>query len=268
MNFDWMVLIKIIISIGIFVASIILAKIVFKIIERTYKQKEKELSSPNTLKLILNIVFITLAALIILSVLFNNLIPALTGLGIGGIVLGFALQRPLENAISGIFLLIGRNLKEGDVVRIGNTVGIVEIVSINHTYVNTFDGKRILIPNTMVWSNPITHYWPTNIRRMEISVGIPYEIEVSKALSILKSVIDEEPLIVKEDVNNIVSFEGFGSSSIEFKLYFWFERSNYWEVQNTVSSRIYDQLKKNGISIPFPQLDLHIIEQPDMKRES
>ncbi|MEA2065614.1 MAG: mechanosensitive ion channel family protein [Thermotogota bacterium] len=268
MNFDWMVVIKIVISIGIFVTAIVLAKLVFKIIQKTYKQKEKELSSPNTLKLLLNISFITLAVLIILSVLFNNLIPALTGLGIGGIVLGFALQRPLENAISGIFLLIGRNLKEGDVVKIGNTIGVVEIVSINHTYVNTFDGKKILIPNTLVWSNPITHYWPTSIRRMEISVGIPYEIEVSKALSILKNVIEEEPLIVKQDVNNIVAFKGFGSSSIDFTLYFWFDRSNYWEVQNAVSSRIYSELKKNGIDIPFPQLDLHIIDQPEMKRET
>jgi small conductance mechanosensitive channel len=102
---------------------------------------------------------------------------------------------------------------------------------------------------------------------MEISVGIPYKIEVSKALSILKSVIEEEPLIVKEDVNNIVAFKGFGSSSIDFTLYFWFDRANYWEVQNALSSRIYSELKKNGINIPFPQLDLHIIDQPEMKRE-
>ncbi|MFO7881431.1 MAG: mechanosensitive ion channel family protein [Kosmotogaceae bacterium] len=268
MSFDLMVLMKILISLGIFIGAVIISKIVFKIVDKSYKQKGKELSSPNTLKLVLNIVFIALAIMIILSVLFNNLLPTLTGLGIGGIVLGFALQKPLENAISGIFLLIGRNLKEGDVVKIGDTIGVVEIVNINHTYVNTFDGKRILIPNTMIWSNPITHYWPTNIRRMEISVGIPYGIEVSTALSILQSVIEEEPLIVKENANNIVAFNGFGSSSIDFTLYFWFNRSNYWEVQNAVSSRIYDQLKKNGISIPFPQLDLHVIDQPEMKRET
>ncbi|AKI98263.1 hypothetical protein IX53_04600 [Kosmotoga pacifica] len=253
--------IKLTVSLVIFLTAYYSSKFVFKIIQKVYSRKNAELKAPNTIRLVLNVVFFLLAAMIILSVVFEDLVPIITGIGISGIIVGIALQKPLENVFSGIFLLVGRAIVEGDVVKIGDFSGTIEEVNLNHTVLRTFDGKKVLIPNMKVWSSQIVHFWPGKVRRMEMIVGLPYEVDVAVALEILKKVIDEEELVFRgNSVSNFVVFNGFNSSSIDFKLYFWFERRNYFDVQNAIASRIYKELKSRGISIPFPQLDIHVKE--------
>ncbi|WP_068346884.1 mechanosensitive ion channel family protein [Kosmotoga arenicorallina] len=254
---------KIGISLLLLLVAYYSSKLTFRVIQGFYSRKGTSLKAPNTLRLVLNIFFFLIAAMIILSVIFEDLIPVITGIGVGGLVVGIALQRPLENIISGIFLLVGRAVIEGDVVKIGEHSGVVETVNLNHTILKSFDGKRVLIPNISVWRGEIIHYWPGPIRRLEMIVGLPYEVEVSVALSVLQEVIDEEELIYKgEGISNFVVFNGFNTSSIDFKLYFWFERANYFDVQNNVAAGIYKKLKEKGITIPFPQLDIHVKELP------
>ncbi|MBO8165906.1 MAG: mechanosensitive ion channel [Kosmotoga sp.] len=257
------VLSKIGISLLLLLVAYYSSKFVFKVIRGFYSRKGATLKAPNTVKLVLNVFFFLIAAMIILSVVFEDLIPVITGIGVGGLVIGIALQKPLENVISGIFLLVGRVVIEGDVVKIGEHSGVVDTVNLNHTILRTFDGKKVLIPNTSVWSGDIIHYWPGPVRRLEMIVGLPYEVDVSIALGILQEVIDEEELIYRgEGVSNFVVFNGFNASSIDFKLYFWFERANYFDVQNNVATGIYKKLKEKGINIPFPQLDIHVKELP------
>ncbi|ACR80411.1 mechanosensitive ion channel family protein [Kosmotoga olearia] len=262
---NWVnVVIKIGLSLAVLGISFYISKTIFKIVSAVSEKRGTPLKAPNTVRLILNIVFFLIAAMIILSLIFEDLVPIITGIGVSGIIVGFALQQPLENLASGLFLLVGRTIKEGDVVKVGDDVGIVEQVNINHTHIRTFDGKKVLIPNKIVWTNPIVHYWPGNIRRMEMTVALPYETDIGLALKLLQEVLDEEEMIVQTGVSNFVVFDGFKSSSIDFRLYFWFERKNYFDVQNAVAERIYSKLKEKGISIPFPQLDVHVKEFPEM----
>ena len=111
--------------------------------------------------------------------------------------------------------------------------------------------------------NPVTQFWPTNIRRMEMKVGIPYGSDLSAALKALENSIEESQFVVKEGVSNQVVFSGFDSSSIDFKIYYWFKREDYFAVQNDMSVCVYDNLCKSGISIPFPQLDIHVVDFPE-----
>ncbi len=263
---DWLpIIIKIVTSVAIFAAAILLSRVTFRLIAKAAEKKGSKLKTPNTIRVIISVLFILIALMIILSLVFEDLVPVVAGLGIGGIVIGFALKEPLENTISGIFLLMGKTIHEGDVVNVKDISGVVEMVGLNHTSVKTFDGKKIYVPNKMIWTSPVTNFWPANIRRLEMVVGMPYGVDVETSLRVLKGVLDEDDNVYKGDVTNAVLFNGFSSSSIDFKLLFWFERPNFFAVQNSVSNRIYSKLKEEGISIPFPQLDLHVIDMPEAK---
>jgi len=263
---DWLpIIIKIVVSIAVFVIAMLLSRITFRLIVRASEKKGSKLKAPNTVKVVINVLFVLIALMIILSFVFEDLVPVITGIGVGGIVIGFALKEPLENTISGIFLLVGKTIHEGDVVSVGDISGVVEVIGLNHTVIKTFDGKKIHVPNKMIWTSPVTDFWPSSIRRLEMVVGMPYGVDVETSLRVLKEVLEEDENVYKGDVSNAVLFNGFSSSSIDFKLLFWFERPNFFAVQNSVSSRIYEKLKQAGISIPFPQLDLHVIDMPEAK---
>lgn len=268
MSIDWVdLLIKTGVSAAIFFLALYLGNFTFKLVDRVAKRRGRPLKTPNTVRLVFRVFFILIAIMIILSVIFNDIVPVITGLGISGIIIGFALQEPLSNIISGIFLIVGKVIGEGDVVNAGNTTGVVEMVNINHTIIRTFDGKRTYIPNKQVWMNPVTHYWPTNIRRMEVIVGVPYGQDIEKVLRALENAVNDNKHVVKEGVKNLVVFSGFNSSSIDFKIYYWFNREDYFAIQNSMSQNIYNSLKNAGISIPYPQLDIHVVDFQEMERK-
>lgn len=268
MNIDWIdLMIKIGVSVAIFLVALYLGNFTFKLVDKVAKRKGRPLKTPNTVKLLFRVFFLLIAVMIVLSIVFNDIVPVITGLGISGIIIGFALQEPLSNIISGIFLIIGKVVSEGDVVEAGNTTGIVEMVNINHTTIRTFDGKRTFIPNKQVWMNPVTQYWPTNIRRMEMIVGVPYGQNIEKILAALDRAVNENEHVIKDGVKNMVVFSGFNSSSIDFKIYYWFNRDDYFSVQNSMSQSVYSSLENVGISIPFPQLDVHVVDFPDFNRK-
>jgi len=175
-----------------------------------------------------------------------------------GFVIGLAFQEPLSNLMSGILVLLTGKLKEGDVIEIDGTSGTVEIVNYNHTVLRTFDGKSVIIPNKQVWNTKVTNYWPGPVRRLSMKISVSYDSDLSKVLEILQKCIDEEPLIEKQGVSNSVVFSGFGDSSINFEVLFWVKRENYFDALNAFSRRIKREFDQQAITIPFPQIDVHM----------
>ena len=140
MSIDWIgISIKTLVSAALFFVALYAGNFTFRVVERIATKRGRPLRAPNTVKLIFRVFFLMIAIMIILSVIFSDLVPVITGLGISGIIIGFALQEPLSNIISGIFLIVGKTVNEGDVVCSGDTTGIVELVNINHTVIRTFD---------------------------------------------------------------------------------------------------------------------------------
>jgi small conductance mechanosensitive channel len=248
---------------GITIAvAYIVYRFLYESILRATKRLGKELRMKNTLRTILLTIALVIALMVVLDIWQVNLFPYLTALGIGGIAIGFAVQEPLSNFISGLLVIFTGKLLENDVVEIDGIVGVVEVINYNHTVLRTFDGKRVLIPNKQVWNQRLINYWPTNIRRFTMKVSVSYGSDLVKVLNVLRKCIDEEPLVEKSpEVSNAIVFAGFSSSSIDFDVHFWIRRENYFDALNSLANRIKRELEANGIVIPFPQLDVRIKER-------
>lgn len=261
---------RILIAVGIIIASNYLANFVSSLINKASQKAGRTLRAPNTTRTIIKSIFIFAAIMVIIGEFNIDLWPLLTSLGVAGIIIGLALQTPLSNFFSGLMVIITDAVNEGDAIDINGQSGTVREVKFNHTIIDTWDGKRIHIPNSSVWSSNVTKFWPKSARRIDMPIGVPYSLEPKKMdiiPEILKKVLDEEPLVykgilVKEDtsstVSNYITFDGFGSSSVNFSVHFWVLRDDYFNAQIAVGLDIFKYFTENGISIPYNQLDVHM----------
>lgn len=267
---------RILIAIGIIIASNYLADFVASIINKAAKRSGKGLRAPNTTRTIIKFLFIFAAIMVIIGEFNIDLWPLLTSLGVAGIIIGLALQTPLSNFFSGLMVIITDAVNEGDAIDINGQSGTVREVKFNHTIIDTWDGKRIHIPNSSVWSSNVTKFWPQLARRIDLPVGVPYSLEPKKMdiiPELLKKVLDEEPFVYKGElvendasttVSNYVTFDGFGSSSVNFSVHFWTLRNDYFSAQIAVGLDIFKYFTENGISIPYNQLDVHMDGKIDL----
>ncbi len=259
---------RILIAIAVFVAANYIAKYFFKIIIISFKRAKRPINAPNTVNVIIKSIFFFVAAMVVIGMFNINVWPLLTSLGVVGLIVGLALQQPLGNFFSGLMIIMTEAVNEGDALDIGGTSGTVHSTKLTHTIVDTWDGKRVYIPNTAVWSSNVTKFWPKKARRIDMAVGVPYDLspeELVKSMEIFQRLFESEPLVYKgplvnggDPVSNYVTFDGYGSSSINFTLHFWTLRENYFDTQKQVGMAIFRELTKAGISIPFNQLDVHL----------
>ncbi len=248
---------KIVLSIAVVVVAYFLYKVILATLEKTLSKLKQPKKMSGTLKTIIGSVIALIALMIVLGFWNVSITGLVASLGIGSIVVGLALQEPLSNFVSGIFLLLSGAVKDGETVDISGTVGTVESITVNHTVVRTFDGKRVMIPNKSVWSEVITNLWPSSVRRIEMSIGVAYDSDLEKVVRVLKECLEKEETVEK-DPTPFVTFEGFGASSIDFKLRFWVRRENYFDSQMNLALRIKRRFDEEGIEIPFNQLDVHM----------
>ena len=251
---------KIVLSVVVVVAAYFLYKITLAALDKALSKLKQPRKMPGTLKTIIGSVIALIALMVVLGFWNISITGLAASLGIGSIVVGLALQEPLSNFVSGVFLLLSGAVKDGETIDVSGTVGTVESITVNHTVVRTFDGKRVMIPNKSVWSEVITNLWPSNVRRLEMSIGVAYDSDLKKVVRVLKECLDEEETIEK-DPAPFVTFEGFGASSINFKLRFWVRRENYFDSQMNLAMRIKKRFDEEGIEIPFNQLDVHLKER-------
>jgi len=263
--------IKIIISVIVFIVTYYFAKYTFKLWKVTAKRMKRPLKYPNTTYTLVKVTFFSIAGLVVLGIFNINLWPILASLGVVGLIVGLALQQPLGNFFSGMMIFLTDAVNEGDALDIDGISGVVHATKLNHTVVDTWDGKRIYIPNTTVWSSKVTKFWPKIARRIDMSIGIPYTVDaqqLSKISGILEKALEDEPLVYKGNnyskekdygpVSNFVTFSEFGASSINFVAHFWVLRKDYFAAIEKVAVDIYKALNEAGISMPYNQLDVHV----------
>ncbi|HPC25497.1 MAG TPA: mechanosensitive ion channel family protein [Fervidobacterium sp.] len=253
------ILTNIVLSVVSIVVSYIIHRLIMRSINRFTSTIGKEVKAPKTLSLLIAFLVYGFGIAAILSIWNIDLAPYLAGLGISGVVLGLAFQEPLTNFLSGILVLVTRKVFEGEVVDIDGQTGTVDVLKMNNTLLRTFDGKLVLIPNRKVWSGTVTKFWPTNVRRIELSVTVDYKSDMEKVIELLKRAIEEEPLVVKdESISNSVVFNSFNSNGITYTVMFWTERATYFDSLNALTIRIKRIFDENGIVIPYNMLDVRI----------
>jgi small conductance mechanosensitive channel len=253
-------LIKIGISILVVVLAKYIAKLIYKIILSTAEKSGKvAISYKKSLMTLINTAMYILAGFIIISVIFTNLSAFLAGLGIGGVIIAFAVQEPLGNLICGFLIMLNHLVVDGESVEIDGIGGTVQEIGINHVVLKTFDGKLIHIPSKQVWTNKIMHYWPEDIRRNEIKVGVSYKYNINLITKVLDEAIRTSELVyIDDDHQPAIVFDSYGDSSMNFIVRFWAKRDNFISSTTSAAESIKQKFMENNIEIPYNQIDLHI----------
>lgn len=213
-----------------------------------------------------NIVWI-IGIMVGLSQIGLNLAPILTGFGIAGVIIGFALQDTLSNFAAGMMLLIYRPFDVGDFVFAGGVDGKVSHMSLVNTTIRTFDNQIIIVPNSKIWGDVIKNVTHERTRRVDMVFGIGYGDDLLKAESVLHEIIEAHPAVLKSPEPNI-RVHTLNTSSVDFIVRPWVKTDDYWDVYWDVTKEVKLRFDKEGISIPFPQQDVHLHMVDKLKFES
>ncbi|MBN1974133.1 MAG: mechanosensitive ion channel [Sedimentisphaerales bacterium] len=192
-----------------------------------------------------------------LSMLGINIAPLIAGLGVAGFVIGFALQGTLSNFASGLMILIYRPYDVGNVIEAAGVVGTVNTMNLVSTTIKTFDNQIIVVPNGSIWGGVIKNITGSDTRRVDMTFGISYGDDIAKAEKILKDIISSHKLVLK-DPAPVIKLHELGESSVNFVCRPWSKTSDYWDVYWDVTRAVKELFDKDGVSIPFPQRDVHL----------
>lgn len=202
---------------------------------------------------------IFLGILFALSQLGISLGPLLAGLGIAGFIIGFALQDSLANFASGMMILVYRPFDVGDFVEAGGVTGKVDRMSLVNSTFKTLDNQVVVVPNNVIWQNVIINLTAQRTRRVDLTFSISYGDDIDKAKAILKDIVDNYDGILKTPEPNI-RVGGLGDSSVDLICRPWVRTVDYWDTYWNLTEIVKKRFDKEGITIPFPQRDVHTFE--------
>jgi small conductance mechanosensitive channel len=203
---------------------------------------------------------IIFGVLLAISQVGISLGPLLAGLGIAGFIIGFALQDTLSNFASGIMILLYRPFDVGDVVDAGGVRGKVSHMSLVSTTFMTFDNQKLVVPNNSIWRAVITNVTAQTTRRVDLVFGISYGDDIDKAEKVLHEIVDAHDAVL-EDPEPLIKVHELGESSVNFIVRPWVKTDDYWDTYWDLTKAVKQGFDKEGISIPFPQRDVHVYEQ-------
>lgn len=203
-------------------------------------------------------ILVILVAMNTVGIETTSFVALLGGIAVG---VGMALQGSLANFAGGLLILIFKPFKVGDVVDVmGGNLGTVLEITILQTILETSDSKIIILPNGSVFGNPIVNYSKTESRRLEIVVGIGYDDDFDKAKKLVLEVLKKEPFVIHQK-DYVVEIDNFGDSSVNLAIYVYVKLSDYNHAKWSLNREIKLVFDKNGINIPYPQRDIHIISK-------
>lgn len=245
-----------------FVIAKIVIKIISKMLRKAVKVKNGKLT-PLMAGFILKVVQVVIwvfTALIILQIWGINLTPVIAGLGVTGVVLGFALQESISNIFSGLLLALNNPFGIGDYVLLGSIEGTVTGMDAISVTLLSGDNKKITISNKIVLADAIINYSASDIRRVDMAVSVAYGSDLEKAKDIITNLVKSYPEVLS-DKPVIVEVGALSASSIDFIIRPWSKNSDYWTVKWRFQKEICPALNAAGIEVPYNKLDVNILTQ-------
>lgn len=240
-----------------------LGKVMQKIVARglsANRVKMSNLLKKMVLSTVRNVVLI-IGVLVALSQIGISLGPLLAGLGIAGFIIGFALQDSLSNFVSGLMILVYRPFDVGDFVEVAGVKGQINAMSLVNTSFLTFDNQKLVVPNNMVWQSVITNYTDQATRRVDLEFGISYGDDIDKAESVIRKVLADYDTILEEPAP-IIKVSTLGDSSVNLIVRPWVRTEDYWNTYWDLTKLVKQAFDREGITIPFPQRDVHHFGPP------
>lgn len=178
-------------------------------------------------------------------------------IGAAGLAVGLALQGSLSNFAAGVLIVAFRPFKSGDYVEIGGVAGSVESIQVFSTVLCTPDNKMVVVPNASVIGGPITNYSRHATRRIDYVIGVSYDADLKKTKEVLTRVVNADLRVLK-DPEPTIGVVALADSSVNFVVRPWVNTEDYWSVYFDLLQAIKEELDKENIGIPYPQMDVHL----------
>ncbi|MCK5706577.1 MAG: mechanosensitive ion channel [Candidatus Aureabacteria bacterium] len=246
-------------AIVIFIVGKWLARVITNLIEKAMVKSKVD---STLVKFVKNLVYMGLLAFVVIAAV-NKLGVQTTSfiavLGAAGLAIGLALQGSLSNFASGVILIMFKPFKVGDFIEAGGVLGSVVEIQIFNTMLDHPDNRRIIVPNAQITGGTITNFSAIEKRRIDLVFGISYDDDMKKAKNILEKIVTEDARILK-DPAPVIAVSELADSSVNIVCRPFVKPGDYWAVRFDVTEKAKEQLEKNGISIPFPQTDIHVYE--------
>ncbi len=243
-------------SVIILVAAWFIAQVLGKFMQFLLLRKKADVTITKFLVDILKLLIMSAAVLVALGNFGITIAPFIAGLGAIGFGASFALQGPLSNYASGATLIFTKPFKVGDILEVNKEIGQVEDMTLARTVIRTIDGTRIIIPNKKIIGEIIHNY--SEFKLLDIKVGVSYNSDMGRAIKVVKDLVAQEKRVASRPEPKIGISE-FGDSSVNIYARLWCRQSDYWDLMFDINKAVFEEFKKNSITIPFPQRDVHMI---------
>lgn len=241
----------------IFIVGSIAAKWLVNLIGRALGKSKMDEMLVNFLKSILKWVLILIVLIAAIDQLGIDTTSFIAVLGAAGLAVGLALKDSLQNFASGVMLLIFRPFKAGDLVKAGGEEGVVEEIRIFSTKMRSPDNQELIIPNGDIFNGTITNVTARDTRRIDLVIGIGYDDDIKLAKDTMEKVVNANELVL-DDPEPFIAVGELGGSSVDFLVRPWVKTSDYFVTKCALMEEIKLALDEAGISIPYPQMDVHM----------
>ncbi len=234
-----------------------LVKLLKKAITKIMDKNEMDTSLRGFLTSFIDVLLKALIIITVMDIIGIKATSFIAIIGAAGLAVGMALQGTLQNFAGGVIILIMKPFKVGDYINGGGHEGFVKEIRIFNTYMLTFDKKVIIIPNTELATATLINYTKEVVRRVDIKIGIAYGESTEQARQVLLRLSKENPYVYQEN-EAVVVVSKLNDSSVDLTLRTWATVDNYWLVYEGMNEIIYNTFLNEGISIPFPQVQVHM----------
>ena len=249
---------KVLAAIAIFIIGRWIAKAVRNGVRRMMQKTDVD---PIIIGFVSSITYIALLAFVVIAALGQLGIQTtsfIAILGAAGLAIGLALQGSLANFAAGFLMIIFRPFKVGDFIEGAGVSGVVEAIHIFTTTLKTGDNKIIIIPNAKLSGDNIINYSAQETRRVDMTVGVAYDADLSVVRDVLNDIISKEERVLK-DPAPLIAVAELADNSVNFVVRVWTSTGDYWGVKFAMTETIKNRFDAEGIGIPFPQRDIHIV---------
>ena len=246
----------------IFLLGYLVIKWACKLLDKLLQRNQKLDASIRSIAV--NVVRILLLFLLILTCADKLGLPTdsiITLLGTFGLAFSLAMQNSLSNLAGGLFILGSKPFETGDYISMPGAEGTVTQVGFIHTLLTTVDNKQIHVPNSTITGSVVTNYSQCKTRRVDLTIPVSYDCSLEQAKAVIERVIARDSRVLQEPAAPFVRVWDLGASAVDIVVRVWCDSGDYWELRSWLIENIKNELDREGISIPFSQLDVHVIDK-------
>jgi small-conductance mechanosensitive channel len=252
------------IALVVLVATWLVARIGGNTANRIVSRSSLRISLQHLVRTLVKLGIWVVGLLVAAAIAIPGFTPAgvIAGLGFGAVAIGFAFQDIFENFLAGVLIMLREKMQIGDTIEADGILGKVEKITLRETHIRQFSGELTILPNSMIFKNPVKIYTDTPERRNEVVIGVSYDTDLAQAEKVIRRAVEAVPGLLEGKSVDIYAQE-FGASSVDFLVRWWIDASehDYLGVKAEVVFAIKRALDEAGIEIPFPYVT-HTFKEP------